>query len=263
MGYRVLSATTLAGLLLAGTPAGASDLPGLGQPGVLMVIVAADEQAGRFNPRDAGEPGFERELIERFAKLHRLRVESVVVARYKDRIPALLEGRGDAIIAIHETDERHEIIAFTQEVMPARQVVVTHKPHSVIRTPEQLRSATVGILRGTTTWLRDTVDAGVPDAEIERFPSLDAVFEALRSGKITATVMSVADLGLAMAKDPSLQPGLALGTPGSSCWGVRQEDRELRQSLDEYLTSVRRTPTWSRLVVKYFGDETLLVLGRQ
>ena len=36
----------------------------------------------------------------------------------------------------------------------------------------------------------------------------------------------------------------------------------LQLSLDEHIANVRRGPTWSRLIVKYFGDQTLTVLGR-
>ena len=45
-------------------------------------------------------------------------------------------------------------------------------------------------------------------------------------------------------------------------WAVRKEDNALRTSLDDYLTNVRRSETWSRLVVQYFGDQALAVLGR-
>ena len=44
---------------------------------------------------------------------------------------------------------------------------------------------------------------------------------------------------------------------------VRKEDGDLKRALDAYLTDVRRSAVWSRLVVKYFGDEALHVLGRE
>jgi hypothetical protein len=43
---------------------------------------------------------------------------------------------------------------------------------------------------------------------------------------------------------------------------VRKEDRALLAALDDYVGSVRRTSTWSRLVVKYFGDEAPEILKR-
>jgi hypothetical protein len=44
---------------------------------------------------------------------------------------------------------------------------------------------------------------------------------------------------------------------------VRKGDGSLKRALDEYLANLRRSASWSRLIVKYFGDETLQVLGRE
>jgi ABC-type amino acid transport substrate-binding protein len=48
--------------------------------------------------------------------------------------------------------------------------------------------------------------------------------------------------------------GLFLGPPTSLAYGVRRGDGELLKALDEYIENLRRTTTWSRLVVKYFGE---------
>ena len=53
-----------------------------------------------------------------------------------------------------------------------------------------------------------------------------------------------------------------MGPPGRVAWAVRKEDAELLRLLDEHLANVRRGPAWSRLIVKYFGDQALAVLGR-
>lgn len=251
----------LAALLAAALPAAAGDLAEVRKRGVIRAIVAADEQKEMFNAGPSGEPGFERELLEGFARLHKLKVEPVVVARYDDRIPALLEDRGDLVVGIIKTEARLKQIDFTVETLPTRRVVVTHAPHRVVRTAEGLKEEKVGILKGTTTWFDAAVEAGVPAGKIELLPDLPSVVAALEAGKITATVMSVSDLGLAMRKNPGLQPGAFLGPPGSAGWGVRKQDVELRRALDAYLTGARKT-TWSRLVVRYFGEEALLVLGR-
>jgi membrane-bound lytic murein transglycosylase MltF len=59
-----------------------------------------------------------------------------------------------------------------------------------------------------------------------------------------------------------LEAFASLGPPGALAWAVRKEDRALLAALDEYVTRVRHTPTWSRLVVKYFGDEAPEILRR-
>ena len=56
--------------------------------------------------------------------------------------------------------------------------------------------------------------------------------------------------------------GMLLGAPGSYAFGVRPDDKALLQSLDEYIDNLRKTPTWNRLVVKYFGEQAPEVLKK-
>jgi len=43
----------------------------------------------------------------------------------------------------------------------------------------------------------------------------------------------------------------------------RRTASELLAALNEYVSNVRAGPSWSRLVVKYFGDHALRALGRE
>lgn len=45
-----------------------------------------------------------------------------------------------------------------------------------------------------------------------------------------------------------------VGAPGRLAYGVCKDAPELKRVLDDYLSNLRRTQTWGRLVVKYFGD---------
>jgi ABC-type amino acid transport substrate-binding protein len=77
--------------------------------GTLRVIVAADEALT-------------------FAGLQGVAVEVVPAKTYADRIPLLLVGKGDTIVAILDTAERRQQVAFTAEVMPTYSVAVTLSP---------------------------------------------------------------------------------------------------------------------------------------
>ena len=121
----------------------------------------------------------------------------------------------------------------------------------------------VGVVVGTS-WAEAARDAGVPARSLATYDDVGGVLAALRSGAVTATVMSVSNATLARRRDPALQIGVDLpGDSGSVVWGVRKTDPALLRALNDYLGGVRRTATWSRLVVKYFGDDALVVLGRR
>lgn len=260
---RAVAVLLSAAAALLPTPLRALDLPQVKAAGVVRAIVAADEQPERFRRQDGGEPGLEREILEGFARLHGVKLEAVTVPHYNDRIPALLAGKGDLIVGIFDTPERRAQIEFTPEVVPERMVVVSHAPHRVVKAAAELRTEKVGLLEGTTTWRKAALDAGVAEAALRGFRDLETLFAALRAGEITATVMPVADYGIARAKHPGLQAGCVVGLPRSAAWGVRKEDRQLLAALGQHLSAFRQTPSWSRLIVKYFGDEALRVLGRE
>lgn len=248
-------------LLAQGAFVHAVDLAEIKARGTLRVIGQKDEAPEMFSYVATGEPGFEREMIEGFARLHGLTVEAVAVATSGDRIPALSKGTGDVIIGIVDTAERRKLIGFTREVIPARHLVISHKPHRVLNTLAEFRAEKVGVVKGTS-WAQAAIDAGVPADAMELFPDRNVMLDALKDGRITASVMTVSDFTLATKPYPGLQGGVFVGPPTAAAWGVRKSDVSLHAALDEYLSNFRKSPSWSRLVVKYFGDSALSVLGR-
>lgn len=241
--------------------ASALDLIQLQSRGSLRVLVAADEEPEMFSLAPSGPVGLEREMLEGFARLQGVKLQPVVVKRFEDIIPALLNEDGDVIVGIRDTESRRKLIDFTAETLPARDVVVTRKPHRVIRTTEEFRAEKVGVASGTS-WGDAAIAAGVPAARLETLPDLTAALEGLRQGKISATVMSLFDFTLISRRNPDLQAGLLLGLPGSAAWGVRKSSPKLRQALTDYVENLRKTASWSRLILQYFGPDALTALGR-
>jgi ABC-type amino acid transport substrate-binding protein len=240
----------------------AEDLAALEKRGAIRAIVAADESPETYALAAGGEPGFERELLEGFARLRGLKLETVVSKTYPDRIPALVGGRGDVIIAIFDTPDRRKQVGFTQEILPTHNVAVTLKPAAVLASVKDLPAQRVGAIKGTKP-SEAAIEAGVPAASLRTYERLDDMCDALQRGEITAAVLPISELALARKRYPGLQAGATVGDPGAIAWAVRKDDEDLKRALDEYLANLRRSASWSRLVVKYFGDEALKVLGRE
>jgi ABC-type amino acid transport substrate-binding protein len=258
---RRLAIALVAASLAPAAPA--ADLPEVKQRGALRVLaVIIDEEPEFFALKPGVPPGFDHEVLEGFAKLHRLRLEVVPQPGYDALIPALLKGRGDLIAgAFTASDARRKQIAFTEEVFPTRNVVYTRKPHRVIQTLDQLRQEKVGTYKGTTM-AEDIAAAGVPTSNVDDSIALGEFPEALEQGRITAAVDGIEAALKARQADPDLQLGMFLGAPQSLAYGVRQGDAQLLAALDDYISNMRRTPTWSRLVVKYFGEAAPEILKK-
>jgi len=259
------SAQLLPLLLLLPCTAGAlraQDLAEIRKRGTLRVIAERDSQPERFALQADAEPGLEKEILLGFAARDGLKLEIVTVERTEDRIPALLEGKGDVIVGIVVTDARRKVVEFTSEVLPTRHVVVTRKPDQAIENLEQLRSHKVGTLKGSS-WAEMVAAAGVPAANVDdSFLSSEACLEGLRARRVSAVVMSVAWAVVARHKDPDLEIGLFVGPPTSAAFALRKDAPQLAAALGAYVANVRKTDTWSRLVVKYFRESGLEILKR-
>jgi ABC-type amino acid transport substrate-binding protein len=242
-------------------PSEGADLADVKTRGALRVIIAADESPDTFALTAGTRPGFERDIMERFAQLQGVKLDVVRAPGYADRIPMLLRGEGDVIAAIFDTPDRRERVAFTAEVIPTHNVAVTLPPHAPIRRIEDLRAVKVGVIRGAKP-AESAAEAGVKPADLVAYEKMEDLLRGLKAREIGAAVLPISELALASKRVAGLQAGMTVGAPGTVAWAVRKEDAALRVSLDEYLANVRRSETWSRLVVRYFGDQALTVLGR-
>jgi membrane-bound lytic murein transglycosylase F len=257
-GLALLSAAALMAM-----PAAAVDLPEVQARGSLRVIAAEGEQPEMFDfDGDPAKPGLEREMLEGFVGLKRLKLEVVPVKAFADRIPALLRGDGDLIVGLVDTVERRKQIDFSAEVLPVRHLVVTHKPATPVASVKELQKRKVGTIRGTT-WARETQAAGVPDSQIEYFADTEPMLSALAAGRVDAVVMTISDFTLALGRHPGLEAGTLLGETSRAAWGVRKADVKLRAELDAYIDNLRSGASWNRLVLKYFGENALTALGRR
>ena len=244
--------------LAASVPA--ADLAEIKARGALRVLAGHDENW--FSVKPSGPPGFEREVLEGFARLHDLRFEIVAVERWEEAIPMLLARKGDLLAGVNDTPARRRQIAFTRELIPARSVVVSLKPAPVVATLRALRAASVAVVP-ESTWAEAAAKAGVPPEALVRVDDVPEAIAALRTGRASAAIIDVVDYLQQRRRERELQLGLSLGGAQSSAWGVRKSDPELLRALDAYLFEFRRQPGWSRLLVKYFGDDALAVLGQK
>jgi ABC-type amino acid transport substrate-binding protein len=249
-------------------PALSLDLAEVRQRGKLLVLIAGDPAAPvtstTFLGRDGSVfVGLEGEILAGFASRHKLELELVYVPSWDKLIPSLLAARGDLIAGgLTRTEERRKVIEFTAETFPTRDVVLTRKPRRVVQTLQQLREEQVGIAAGTSHI--DTLRAaGVPPDNIKIISDPSSLPELMRAGTITATVQGVeVAVRPPWATDPDFELGMFLGPPQSLAMGLRKEDRQLLAALNDHIGNLRKTPTWSRLVVKYFGERTIEVLRR-
>lgn len=259
----MLAALAVVGAAGSSSSARPADLPDVAKRGALRVLVMPDTKRPEFFSLTPGSPpGFDHEVLQGFAGLHHLTLQPVRVASWDALIPALLEGKGDLIAGrFTATASRRKLVEFTTEVFPTRNIILTRKPHPAVTTIEQLKKEKVGTIKGTSM-AEAIAAAGVPAARVDDGIPAGGFAEALRSGRITAAVWGVESAIAAQREDPALQLGAFVGAPASLAYAVRKGDRALLAALNEYVDNLRKTPSWSRLVVKYFGGAAPEVLRK-
>jgi ABC-type amino acid transport substrate-binding protein len=243
--------------------ASAADLPEIAKRGALRVLaVVIDAEPQFFSLKPDRAPGFDQEVLDGFTKLHRIKLEIVRISSYDALVPALHKGRGDLIAGgFTATDSRKKLIAFSEEVFPTRNVVYSRKPQPIINSVAELKSARIGTYKGTSM-VEALLAAGIPASALDDTIELGGFPAALKAGKITAAVDGVEAALIARLADPELQIGMFLGVPESLAYGVRKQDTKLLEAINSYVGNVRKTQTWSRLVVKYFGASAPEILKR-
>jgi ABC-type amino acid transport substrate-binding protein len=257
MGVRLLRAVLFAASLLLAGVAGARDAtPGL--PPTLRVLVATDEMPEMFSFEPSGPPGFERELLDGFCRVHGLQLEVVPVQDFDRIIPMLLEGEGDVIAGIVDTPARREKIAFTTEVFPLRHMAVTRQPRGPVRGAKELRELRVGVIP-SSSWESVTIEAGVPPGNRVPYRDATALLEGLREGEIDAVVMALLDYSLARKRDPDLVAGAFLGPTTSAAFGIRKGEDRLAETLNGYLEGMRQAR--HHLMFKYLDEESLSLIA--
>jgi ABC-type amino acid transport substrate-binding protein len=260
MGARVV--VLLSVFLAAATGAGALDLPDIKKRGTLRVLAVPDEREPEFLSLKPGTaPGFDREILEGFARTQGLQLEFVPVPTWQALVPWLVDDKGDLVAGrVSDTPNRRLHADFTREVFPTRIVAVNRKPRAPIGALGELTQLRVGTILGTS--MVDAMKAaGVPTQRIVPLTS-GMLSEALREGKADAVVWALEGAILAQRRDPALQIGPFLGLAESLAYGVRKDAPLLLRALNEHIGTVRRTGTWNRLVVKYFGDAAPAILAK-
>ncbi len=259
MRSRVMRWTLAAGLLAVGAATAEAVEPTPGLPPRLRVLVPSDETPEMFSFDTKGQPGFERELIEGFCRIHGLTLDVVKVADFEQIIPMLKRGEGDVITGIVDTEARRQKVAFTSEVFPVRHMAISRRPGAVVRTVDELRALRVGVIPGTT-WEQAVIDAGVPKGRRVAFRDAELLVAGLRGGQVDAIVMTVFDFALAKKHDAELVAGAFVGKAGAAALAVRPEDGRLLEALNGYLQGIRQAR--HTLLFKYLSEEALTLIAQ-
>lgn len=216
------------------------DLDAIAKRGALRVLVYGGEQA--VLPRAGASTTSDRELAADFAHELGVTVEPIVVPRYADLVPMLLEGKGDLIAArMTQTKERAKQIAFSRPTTTVSELLVGKKGAASAPTKvAELAGATITV-RGSSSY-RETLDAlrdkeklAVTVADAPEDKDTPALVHDVAAGTIALTVCDSDLLAHVQAYEPDavalfpLKEGRVIG------FGLRPSNPKLKAAADAFL----------------------------
>lgn len=198
---------------------------------------------------DAGEiDGFERELGDELCERAELNCEWVTTD-WDSIIPNLVSGNFDAIIAgMSITDERDEVINFTQNYTPP-------DPSSYLALSDE-----VDVNGGVIAAQSGTIQAGYvaeTGATLVEFATPEETIAAVRNGEADAVLADRSYLLPIAEDDPDLRfvaENVALG--GGVAMGIRESDDDLRETFDAAIQSMKDDGSLNELIEKWDVSST-------
>ncbi|NDV01690.1 transporter substrate-binding domain-containing protein [Pseudoroseicyclus tamaricis] len=198
---------------------------------------------------DTGEvAGFERELGDELCVRAGLTCEWVT-NDWDSIIPNLVAGNYDTIIAgMSITDEREEVIDFTQDYYPPTASAYV------------AASENVDVLSGVVSAQTATIQAGhvaESGATLLEYATPDETIAAVRSGEADAVFADYDYLlpAVEASNGELMFVGERVPLGGGVGMGIRESDTELLEAMDAGITSMKEDGSLNELLIKWFGED--------
>lgn len=220
--------------------------------GVIRMGSALEELPwGAIDPQTGEKIGGEVEIANLIAKEIGIKVE-IVNRGFDLLIPELLSKKFDAIIAgISVTEERKTLINFSNPYFKTGQVIVVREDDSEIKEVGDLKEKIVGVLSGTTSHdFANTVN-GVKEVRVYDNPG--QYFEDTKNGIIDATIYDQPAAFWYVKNNKGLKIVGNILTREFYALGIRKEDEDLRNKIDEAIGKIIKTPEYKKIVSQWYG----------
>lgn len=215
------------------------DLGAIRDRGELRLLVVRRPGSGDRLPRAGLPVSGEIEAAARFARSLGLEPVIVLVDHYEELIPALVEGRGDLIVAnLPITAALRERIGFTVALDRTRQVLIARAGDPIER-PEELAGRAITVGFNSRFW--DTARAlqrAHPGLRVHSLPGLstERKLDLLVEGLIDLTIVDGNTLDKVLQYREDIRGAFAVSDETGVGWGLRRDATRLKASLDRFIT---------------------------
>jgi len=205
-----------------------------------------------FSDEAGGYMGFDVDMVTALSK--KMGVEfQIVPTAWDGIIPALVSERYDIIMsAMTITEERKEQISFTDPYIEAN-IAITSPVDAPVESAEALAGKVVGVQVDTTGQFAVEEVEGVK--EIKKYDTILSAFQDLEAGRIEAVVNDAPVNAYIIRDKPKFANTGEIVTNDVYGFGVKQQNSELREALNQALQEIKQDGTYEKIFAKWYGAE--------
>ncbi|MEK6782056.1 MAG: transporter substrate-binding domain-containing protein [Bacteroidota bacterium] len=215
--------------------------------------------------------GYEYELLERLADYLKVELRIRVIAGIEEAIDLLNKGKGDVIaFPLTITKERTNFVAFSQTHFNTCQVLIQKKPDNwkanpylaekeLIRNPADLIGKEIYVKKGSSFKdrlenLSNEIGGEIVIHEDSADSETESLIAKVANGEIPLTVN---DQTIAMVNAtyyPEIDIKTVLSLPQQIAWAVRKNSPIMLESLNKWLSKIKKEGTFRVIFDKYFNS---------
>jgi membrane-bound lytic murein transglycosylase F len=243
------------------------DLPGIVERGVLRVAMR-NNAASYFLWR--GELlGFDYELMRRFAKRHKLRLEVVAPEADQDLLQLVRDGYADlaaSSLTITKARQRDNIV-FSRPYNQVSEIVVCRNDEKGLEKPAALAGRRFAVRRKSSYWetLQGLLQQGI-DLQIEEVPEnleTESIIDRVAGGEYDLTLADSHILDIELTWRDDVRAAFALGEPRDHGWALRGDNPKLLAAVNAFLKKEYRGVFYNITHKKYFKDRKNILSHRR
>lgn len=236
-----------------------------------LVVLMGNSSSSYFIYR--GRPmGFEFELLELYAKDMGLELEVIVIDDLNDVFEQLNEGKGDIVAAsLTVTKERTNQVSFTDHLITTRQVLVQRKPENwqkmkwndvrkqLIRNQLDLIGKEIHVRRQSSYYSRlvslsDEIGGDININTVKGDVETEELVKMVAYSEIDYTISDEHIAQLNATYYANLDVATPISFPQQLAWAVRLNSPQLKESLNDWIKSNRKSPIFNHLILKYYKN---------
>ncbi len=244
------------------------DLDQIKERGSLIAIVD-NSSTGYFIYK--GRPmGYEYDLLNLLAQHLNVKLEIKLTTNIDKAFQMLNEGEGDIIAySLTVTNERKNLVAFTDSHFNTRQMLVQKKPenwrnltrdeveHSLIRNQVDLIGKQIHVRKHSAyierlQHLSEEIGGDIMIIEEHDTIETEGLIRKVNDGEIRYTVADETVAYVNASYYPDIDVNTPLSFPQQIAWAVRKNATELLPEINQWMSTIKRQPTFNVIFNRYF-----------